>query len=511
MNYRPVHKITIAVIAFLGLSIILLLSRLYGIGLLSDSVYYVSVARHIACGNGFVGYDGYNYVLQPPLYPFLLAAFKIIFNIDPLISAAYFNALLFGLVIYLSGMFLLKNLNSFPLAIIGTISILVSFVFIQIFLLALSETLFILLVLLYLNALYNYKEKGRNADLIYLSLSVALACITRYVGIILIFSGVISTLFCRNGNFKRKLIHSIIYFSISIIPAGLWILRNILTSGSFVGQRAASSYNFRENLLFYFNSVLRWFMPFQINSLVLPLILIILSISIFMITVLTYRSGKMILVFNRFQPIIIFIMFYSAIIIISSTTTAYDKIANRLLSPVFVPVTFLLLVFIDYLFLWIKKFPYQKFISLLFLLALIYWLKYPLMESIYHVKEYSKHSGLVFGREIWKDNSVIKYLNDNNKSLTGYSFFSNVPEVIYLYADKETKWSPARTFYNSPQLLPQNDSQIGNWNGCNKVCLVWFNSINRNFLFSLDELKGRTTMQKIFQSKEGEIFTSEVK
>ena len=509
--YKSVHKITIAFIAFLGLSIILLLSRLYGIGLLSDSVYYVSVARHIADGTGFVGYDGYNYILQPPLYPFLLAIIKIISGIDPLISAGYFNALLFGLVIYLSGMCLLKLVKSFPLVIIGTVSILISFVFIQIFLLALSETLFILLVLLYLNALYKYKEKGSVSHLIYLSISVALACLTRYVGIILILTGFLSILLWGSGNSKKKFQHLFIYLSISIIPSGIWILRNFLTSGSFVGQRAASSYNFRENLLFFFNSVLRWYMPIQIHLQQLILFVLILSILILITLVLIYRLEKMNLIINRIGPIVLFAILYSAFIIISSTTTAYDKIANRLLSPVFVPVTLLLLVFIDYIFLWLKKFPYQKLISFLFLIAIIYWLKYPLMESVYHIKEYSKHSGLVFGREIWKDNSIINYLNNNNKLVSGYSFFSNVPEVVYLYAGRETKWSPAKTFYNSPQLLDSTHSSKNIWYGNSKICLVWFNNINRNFLYSLDDLKKSAGMQKVFQSKEGDIFILDIK
>ena len=216
------------------------------------------------------------------------------------------------------------------------------------------------------------------------------------------------------------------------------------------------------------------------------------------------------MIIDRFGPIVLLVILYSAFIVISSTTTAYDKIANRLLSPVFVPVTFLILIFIDYLLLRFKKSPYHKIISFLLLLALVYWLKYPLMESIYHVKEYSKHSGLVFGREKWKDNSIINFLN-NNRSISGYSFFSNVPEVVYLYADRETKWSPARTFYNSPQLLTLNSGSGNIWNGNNKICLVWFNNIDRKFLFSLDELKEFAVMKKVFQSKDGEIYTFEIK
>jgi len=65
----------------MGTCTIILLTSRFGVGVLPDSVYYISVARHIADGTG---YDGYYFVLQPPLYPLLLAAIEKIFFIDPL-------------------------------------------------------------------------------------------------------------------------------------------------------------------------------------------------------------------------------------------------------------------------------------------------------------------------------------------------------------------------------------------------------------------------------------------
>ena len=151
MIFKNKDKVPLVILGFLGTCIILGLVSLHGIGISPDSVYYLSVARHIADGTGFVGYDGYFLVLQPPLYPIILAAIKILMFIDPLFSSGYVNSILFGLIIYFSGLFLLKHLRSYILVILGTISILVSFVFIQLSLMALSEPLFILLILLYSN------------------------------------------------------------------------------------------------------------------------------------------------------------------------------------------------------------------------------------------------------------------------------------------------------------------------------------------------------------------------
>ena len=140
-------KALIAILGFIGTIAVVFLTSRYGAGVAPDSVYYISVARHIADGTGFIGYDGFNFVLQPPLYPLLLAAIKIIFSLDPLVSAGYLNAILLGLIVYLSGLFLLKYLKSALLTVTGTAYILISFVFVQNFLIALSEPLFILFIL----------------------------------------------------------------------------------------------------------------------------------------------------------------------------------------------------------------------------------------------------------------------------------------------------------------------------------------------------------------------------
>jgi len=195
-NYKVMeikyYKILVAILSIIGAISILVLTNRYGVVTTPDSVAYVSVARHIADGSGFVGYDGYNYVLQAPLYPLILAGIKLIFSIDSLISAGYFNAVIFGLIIFYAGTFLLKNLKSFTLAFLGVASIMISVTIIQISLAVLSELLFVLLVLIYLYHFEVYRGTKSIMSLIIFSSAASLACLTRYVGIIIIITGAIS-------------------------------------------------------------------------------------------------------------------------------------------------------------------------------------------------------------------------------------------------------------------------------------------------------------------------------
>jgi Dolichyl-phosphate-mannose-protein mannosyltransferase len=507
VNIKFAHKIIFAIIGFIGLSLIFLLTYHYGIGLSPDSVAYISVARHISDGSGFINYDGNFFLLQPPLYPLLLSAIEKVFFISPLVSAGCFNAILLGLIVYYSGLFLSIHLKSMALAIIGTVYICFSIVLIKISLIALSDPLFILFVLLYLFYFDRYITHAEISNLLLFSTAAALACLTRYVGIIIILTGTVS-IFIWNGKTSKKMLRDLaVFIIITTLPLGVWILRNYLLSHTFFGQRAESSYTLFDNLIFIFNTFIKWFLPLGINELQLFVLAIILFLFILTTIILIHKRNKKEQKLNQIAPILVFILFYSAIIAISSTTTAYDKISDRLLSPIFVPTVFIIFLALDNILKWLSKNFHQKLIPILFFTLIILGMIYPTQNTIYNIEDYAKQSGWEFSSKMWKDNSVIKYLNNHIQFGAGYSFYSNVPEAIYILTNKEAKWSPPKTFYNSPRLIKINANTKSIWEGKNKVCLVWFNNTDRSFLFTIDELKKSTNLVNVVHLKDGEIDT----
>ena len=87
------YKIMLLLLGLTGTILSLLSTSLFGSGLSPDSVYYISIARNIAAGNGFVTFMGAPMIEWPPLYPLILAIPGILFKIDPLISAPYIGAI----------------------------------------------------------------------------------------------------------------------------------------------------------------------------------------------------------------------------------------------------------------------------------------------------------------------------------------------------------------------------------------------------------------------------------
>ena len=134
-------------------------------------------------------------------------------------------------------------------------------------------------------------------------------------------------------------------------------------------------------------------------------------------------------------------------------------------------------------------------------------MKYQLTQTIYSLDNYIEHSGGEYGNKRWKDSAIIKYLNDHSAQGSEYTYYSNVPEAVYIFTNIKTKWSPPKTYYNSPRRITSSTSMNSILRGDNKSYLIWFNTIDRKYLFTVEELKYYTSMIKIAQLPDGEIYS----
>jgi hypothetical protein len=503
-NNKLLKWILLGILGILGTGMVLLLTCRHGSGISPDSVAYISAARSLAAGRGFITYDGAYLVYQPPLYPIMLALIKMTLSIDPMISAGYINALLFGLIVFLSGLFFLKHLKSFTLVFLGTVSVLISYALVQASLMTLSESLFIFLLLLFLHFIEAYQNQGDINSLILFSVPAALACLTRYTGIIMILTGLISIIGWGKNTLKEKIKHSLIFLFTTCIPIGIWCIRNYYISGTFVGQRAVSSFTLVENLKFFLNTILPWYLP--VNLTVYYLVFILLLVITWMLKELNLRTKSGREGIKLIGPGLIFLVFYSAIIVISSTTTAYDHISNRLLSPIYIPIIYILFVIADKIHYWLAKYFPHILVTVLFGIGIILMMRYPVKNTRYIIEEFMDRSGQEYSSNAWRNSETIQYIVQRKQLEKEYVFYSNAPEAVYILANIKSRFSPAKTFYNSPQLIYSNPKQKDIWQNDEKVCLVWFDKINRNFLFTIDELQKDRKMNTLAHLNDGKIY-----
>lgn len=506
LKYRILFKkIALGILGAFGTIIILLLTTPFGAGLTPDSVAYISAARNLVEGNGFLTYNGLHLVVQPPLYSIVLAVIKKLTLVDPKIAAGYVNASLFGTIIYLSGLLLLKYLKSFKLIILGTVSVIISYALVQASFMALSELLFIFLVLLFLYHFGKYQIKRDFVSLFLFSTSVSLACITRYTGVVLILTGVLCIVFFTENQKKEKFWHSVIFLLITLLPITVWVIRNYFISGTLTGLRASSSYTFFENLSFYYYTVLSWFFPLNSAGIYFVFIFLIVSTWIFF--------GRTPAKFLRWEtlsligPVLIFVAAYSGIILISSTTTAYDKISDRLLSPIYIPLLFALFFLADKILRWLRTNTHRKSVTSLFVIGIVVLMIFPAKKTIQITEQFTELSGWGFSSNEWRENNTIKYLNQHKHLGKNYTFYSNEPEAVYVLTGLTTMCSPPKRFYNSPQLFDRNKYPQEGWKNDENVCLVWLDNSTRKYLFTINELQKKIKMTEVANLKDGEIYT----
>ena len=248
-----------ALLAFLGvLGTSLILLRLYhGVGVNGDAKYYIEVARALAEGErglewvlGRIQYllwedytvwgtdpfvfDHGDSAKWPPLYSVLLAAFGG-FIFDARNVAGPLNAVAFGLTIFVAGLWLRSVVRSRIIVLLGCAAILFSVTAAWIASWAYSEIVFMLLTTLALFYSSRSLSSPNGSSLIWAATFTALACLTRYTGIVLILTIVPILALHYRPVYLPKLKRIGLYLMISATPLALWLIHNYLITETLTG------------------------------------------------------------------------------------------------------------------------------------------------------------------------------------------------------------------------------------------------------------------------------------
>ena len=362
LRWRPDRfTLLLTALALLGAALILARQVNYGVGFHIDSIFYMSVARHLLEGEGFVTLTNKDlYVSWAPLYPLLLAAASL-FVFDPYAVAGPLNAAIFGLTIFVAGHYLRQRIHSRFLILWTCLAILLSIPLTSIAYLAMSEAPFILFVTLSLFHTDYFLHQGKRASLLWAAVFTALACLTRYIGPALIFTVLPLLLSQRNTGFGTKMKHIAAYTLISVFPIALWMLRNFLLSemptGHFLVAESPTVSRFfitrfstnmtLPNLLdFMLNTLSRWvlldlplgeFHSFAVALTGLALLALAIAVGV------TLRAQQKGGTWTNWSPFCIFGSFtlvYLFSLLGSTATLAGEPPNNRYLSPVYIPFLF---------------------------------------------------------------------------------------------------------------------------------------------------------------------------
>ncbi len=216
--------------------IAMLAATKFGIGITPDSTAYIGAARSLSMGEGLSTLSGHSAELTPlthypPLYSSVLALTGAV-GTDLPSAARWLNALFFGANIFLVGLGIRSYArHSFWLPMFGSFLVLTAPDIARMHSLALTEPLFLVLTMIGLLYLAMYIKGYQRQFLLVSSSAVALAFITRYVGLATVLAGGFVLLTFDGRNLRRRLTDLVIFGVIACTPMGVWAIRNRLVVG----------------------------------------------------------------------------------------------------------------------------------------------------------------------------------------------------------------------------------------------------------------------------------------
>ena len=243
LRWRPDRfTLTLAALALLGAALILARQVNYGVSIDTDSLSFITVARNLLAGEGFVELaTKTDFIMTPPLYPLLLAG-ATLFIFDPLNVAGPLNAAILGLTNFAAVQWLRQRIHSRFLVLWACLAILFALPLAHWASTVMTDTPFILFVTLALLHTDNFLHQGKRASLLWATVFTALACLTRYIGPALIFT-VLPLLLLQHGIAPLEKLKRIgLYTAVSATPICLWLLRNFLRFDTPMGNRPPLNY-----------------------------------------------------------------------------------------------------------------------------------------------------------------------------------------------------------------------------------------------------------------------------
>jgi 4-amino-4-deoxy-L-arabinose transferase-like glycosyltransferase len=500
---------------------VLLATARYGAGLTTDSVAYLDVASNLMSGKGLISHTGEPMVWWPPLYPALLALIGSVTGLAPSSFAHVVNAVLSGFLVFLAAYLLRTGLRlNTGFAILGVCAMVFSVPLSGIYAMTWSECLFIPLVVLFLVCAQRYRESRSVLMLVMMAVSAALACLTRYIGVVLIPTGILVVVLAPGMARRIRSIQASVFAVASLLPLGFWLLRNYQQAGTLSGNRFHPVFELMTNTILLVTSVLSWYEPFGLAvrsasgasaqvarsaSQSVNLFVALVGVCAFAAALALSRAARTRLargfrsVLRHYQPAVIFVATYSAVLVLLAARGASSFVDQRLLSPLFVPATLVLLQLANGV-LGQERAGRTALSRNLPSVLLSLWLCFPLTWVLRSTARRYENGAGGYNTRTWRESETIAQARRLPSTSGGNHLYSNGQDVLWALARVDAGWVPSRTEVALSDLR-------GRWPEDSMSMIVWFDSIAwRKHLFSVEELGEISDIERVAQLNDGSIY-----
>ncbi len=503
-----------AALAILGTILVLFRQVPYGAGITGDTVAYISMARNLLERNEYFYYTEY-----PPLFPLLLALIGI-FDYDPLESAGPLNAVVFGLTVFVSVLYLRRRIQSRFLLFWASVAIVASWPLATVCFWAQTEASFIFFTVLSLCSFDRFLDTGNRPSLVRAAIFTALACLDRYAGVSIVGSLALLLWWRRGMAVRERIGDSLVYTIIAMFPLSLFVLANFLLRGTPIRIWSPSANSFQENVASIFATFGTWIVgPVSFHELAgwftatfgRELTDGTLGVVLVTVTVLSL-SGILsrvhfLDVYRKRQPphansVAVFVGFTISYLLFMTfilTIWGTEPMNNRYLAPVYVPMMFILVFAFDAIFQKSgqnrpQSFPLHgssKLGSTALMICLCSWLLWQAGINIDLIRRLTKHGAGYASRE-WTESETIRFLNRHlifrnilisNTDYQGVYIRTNISGAKAQYSSLPTSLEGTRRW------LDAISRKRGGEGGRKVNFIVWlYGSAYRSYGYSLADL-----------------------
>jgi hypothetical protein len=495
----------VILLALAGAGLVLLSTVKYGAGITSLSSAYLDVARSLASGKGFIFHTGEPLVLWPPLYSMLLAPIDFATGFDPSAFAHIVNAVLFASVICLCAyLFRTDITRSATYSLLGVCTVLFSVPLSGVYATAWSECFFIPLTLLYLVFAERYWRQRGLLSLALMTASAALACLTRYVGVSLVLAGAVTIMLTSGVNLRARLTRAFAFAGLSLLPLGFWCLRNQLLTGTLTGSRGYATVSVTVSIIDSVRGVLSWYALGLVSELVVLAWVVVLTIRILSSGIGPARlAGSLKAVFIGRFPALLFTAAYMIVLLMTSGATPLDRIDNRLLSPVYIPFTLLLLEFGARLFGASPRHAAAT-VRMAPSLFLALWLCFPLASVVRSTASRMRSGAGSYNSDIWRRSETVAFVKQMSGSDGRTPVYSDGADAL---------WELARI--NAIEFPLRSQVKLGDLSGCwptgSPSLLVRFNRCWLRGYFTVQELEEVADIEEVARFDDGSVYRASVR
>lgn len=408
-------------------------------GLFDDSIAYIAGARSILSGQGYrEAWLASNQPVThfPPGFSTVLALVGLS-GLDPLRGTRFVNSIIFGANIFLLGLIGWRMTKSKIAGILLALLFLLNGQLFRVHTTAMSEPLYIFFTLaafLFFSQYFMSEEKNSYKFLLAVSVLTAFAYLTRYAGLALLATFLVS-LFILHPTWKQRLISAGIFLA-GFIPFALtWSIRNRLLADNATNRTLVYHPITAENIQLGISNFAAFILPVEAwrrELIKIPnLFSIVLAVVILALLIWVLAKG----VKKFFNPAAetpealsfistLYIFGYLASIISSMTWfDASTKFQLRIVAPVYVSLL-IMLVYLGWR-LWQK----QKTISIL-LSLIIFTLSF---HSFTTTLTQLRKGGQGYASFQWFDSEAMKFLSELPE---GTRIYSNETAPVYLYTNR---------------------------------------------------------------------------